>query len=49
VLSFSTVEVAYKQALANAHKDDLIIVFGSFYTVADVLKIKALKPQGKVE
>lgn len=49
VLNFNTVEDAYKQALTQAHKDDLIIVFGSFLTVADVLKIEVSKPQEKVK
>lgn len=33
---FDTVEDAYSQALANADKQDRIIVFGSFHTVAAV-------------
>lgn len=33
---FNTVENAYSQALANANKQDRIIVFGSFHTVAAV-------------
>lgn len=48
VLNFNSVENAYQQALEQAHDEDLIIVFGSFYTVADVLKIEASKPQEKV-
>jgi dihydrofolate synthase/folylpolyglutamate synthase len=37
VLSFSSVTLAYEQALRQASQDDLIIVFGSFFTVAELL------------
>ena len=39
VVNFPSVKAAYKNVLANARQDDLIIVFGSFFTVADVLKL----------
>ncbi len=48
VLEYDTVEIAYKSALEKAKQDDLVIVFGSFYTVTDVLKIGLLTPQEKV-
>lgn len=35
--SFETPALAYQQAVAKALENDAIIVFGSFYTVADVL------------
>jgi dihydrofolate synthase/folylpolyglutamate synthase len=38
VHSFATVTEAYKQACRSAGENDRIIVFGSFYTVADVLR-----------
>ena len=46
VLDYESVEVAYSCALEKAEKDDLIIVFGSFFTVANVLEIGSL-PQTK--
>jgi dihydrofolate synthase/folylpolyglutamate synthase len=48
VLEYDSVEIAYKYALEKAKQDDLVIVFGSFYTVTDVLKIGLLTPQEKV-
>jgi len=48
VLEYEKVETAYKYALEEAKKDDVVIVFGSFYTVTDVLKIGSLSPQEKV-
>lgn len=39
VLEFGWVKEAYQHALKLAQKDDLIIVFGSFFTVAEVLKL----------
>ena len=39
VLEYESVEIAYKRALEEAKKNDLVIVFGSFYTVTDVLKL----------
>jgi dihydrofolate synthase/folylpolyglutamate synthase len=39
VLEFDQVKEAYQYALESAVKDDLIIVFGSFFTVAEVLKL----------
>ena len=39
VLEFGQVKEAYQYALKSAQKDDLIIVFGSFFTVAEVLKL----------
>lgn len=38
---FETVTAAYQQALASAAKNDLVLVFGSFHTVADVLQYNA--------
>ena len=38
VRKFSDVTAAYRQACLDAGRDDRIIVFGSFYTVADVMK-----------
>ncbi|WP_438863455.1 bifunctional tetrahydrofolate synthase/dihydrofolate synthase [Neptunicella sp.] len=38
VLSFQTVIDAYQQAIKNAQEDDLIVVFGSFHTVAEILQ-----------
>ena len=37
VNTFSSVADAYQAALQNAHREDRILVFGSFHTVADVL------------
>jgi dihydrofolate synthase/folylpolyglutamate synthase len=48
VLEYGSVEIAYKCALEEAQKNDLVIVFGSFYTVTDVLKLGLLTPQEKV-
>ncbi|WP_416308191.1 bifunctional tetrahydrofolate synthase/dihydrofolate synthase [Neptunicella sp. SCSIO 80796] len=39
VLSYLTVKDAYRKAVENAHKDDLVVVFGSFHTVAEVLQL----------
>jgi dihydrofolate synthase/folylpolyglutamate synthase len=38
VVFFSSIQEAYDAAKRNAHKNDRIIVFGSFHTVADVCK-----------
>ena len=38
VRKFPEVTAAYRQACLDAGRDDRIIVFGSFYTVADVMK-----------
>ena len=38
VRKFPDVTTAYRQACLDAEQDDRIIVFGSFYTVADVMK-----------
>lgn len=35
--AFESVDEAYRAALAASSPDDMVIVFGSFYTVADVL------------
>ncbi len=48
MLEYGSVEIAYKCALEEAQKNDLVIVFGSFYTVTDVLKLGLLTPQEKV-
>jgi dihydrofolate synthase / folylpolyglutamate synthase len=39
VLEFDSVSVAFKAARKIAQKDDFILVFGSFYTVAEVLTL----------
>ncbi|MFT5839137.1 MAG: dihydrofolate synthase/folylpolyglutamate synthase [Flavobacteriales bacterium] len=44
VLEYESVELAYKSALKNAEKDDLVVVFGSFFTVSNVLKMGSLTP-----
>ncbi|MGS2720607.1 bifunctional tetrahydrofolate synthase/dihydrofolate synthase [Paraglaciecola aestuariivivens] len=43
VLCFDSVEHAYQLAIENAYEDDLIVVFGSFFTVAKVLALTSLK------
>lgn len=48
VLDYESVEVALKSALEKADKDDLVIVFGSFFTVTNVLKMGLLAPHEKV-
>lgn len=48
VLDYDSVELAYESALEKAGKDDLIIVFGSFFTVTNVLKMGSLTPDKKV-
>jgi len=40
VLEFDSITQAYQQALKNAQPDDRIIVFGSFYTVAEVMQLR---------
>ena len=37
---YSSVEKAYESAKTKAYKDDLVLVTGSFFTVAEVLQIK---------
>jgi dihydrofolate synthase/folylpolyglutamate synthase len=39
--AFSSADIAYKNALINAQSDDIILVMGSFLTVAAVLKYHA--------
>lgn len=39
VLEYAHVSDAYQAALAAAHEDDCIVVFGSFYIVADILPL----------
>ncbi|WP_339766738.1 bifunctional tetrahydrofolate synthase/dihydrofolate synthase [uncultured Paraglaciecola sp.] len=39
VLEFDSTVQAYQQAKALAHEHDLIVVFGSFFTVSDILKL----------
>ncbi len=39
IQNFSNVTDAYKQAYLDAHENDRIIVFGSFFTVADVMSV----------
>ena len=48
VLEYDSVDVAYKCALEKAEKNDIVIVFGSFFTVTKVLKMASLTPQEKV-
>ena len=36
--TYSAVKEAYLAAMTSAEKDDLVVVFGSFYTVADVMQ-----------
>ena len=36
--SFSSVIAAYNKAIANSKENDKIVIFGSFYTVAEILK-----------
>jgi len=48
VLEYESVEAAYRCALEKAKKDDLVVVFGSFFTVTNVLKMAALTPHEKV-
>jgi dihydrofolate synthase/folylpolyglutamate synthase len=40
IKKYPSVNMAYKQILSNANQGDRIIVFGSFYTVAEVLEIE---------
>lgn len=40
-VTFDGVSAAYRAALAASSPDDMVIVFGSFYTVADVLAASA--------
>lgn len=39
VLDFETVEQAYNAALNDAEKGDCVIIFGSFFTIAEVLSL----------
>ncbi|WP_158968470.1 bifunctional tetrahydrofolate synthase/dihydrofolate synthase [Paraglaciecola sp. L3A3] len=39
VLEFTTVENAYSEALQQADKEDCVIVFGSFFTITDILSL----------
>lgn len=39
VLDFASVSSAFEAACKNAQKEDFIVVFGSFYTVAEVLTL----------
>jgi dihydrofolate synthase/folylpolyglutamate synthase len=48
VLGYESVEVAYKCALEKAEQDDLVVVFGSLFTVTNILKMASLIPQKKV-
>jgi dihydrofolate synthase/folylpolyglutamate synthase len=41
IAPFETVDLAFKQALSNAQANDIILVMGSFLTVAAVLKYHA--------
>jgi dihydrofolate synthase/folylpolyglutamate synthase len=48
VLDYESVEIAFKCALEKADKEDLVIVFGSFFTVTNVLKMGTLPHHKKV-
>ena len=48
VLDYDSVEAAYKCALEKAEEDDLVIIFGSFFTVTKVLEMGLLTPNEKV-
>jgi len=48
VLDYESVEATFECALENAEEEDLVIVFGSFFTVTNVLKIGSLAPHEKV-
>lgn len=48
VLDYESVETAYKCALVKADEDDLVIVFGSFFTITKVLEIGLLPSKEKV-
>ena len=39
VLDFASVNDAYQHALDSSEKEDMLVVFGSFYTVAEVLQL----------
>jgi dihydrofolate synthase/folylpolyglutamate synthase len=39
VLEFASISQAYRHAIGSADKEDLIVVFGSFFTVSEVLKL----------
>jgi dihydrofolate synthase/folylpolyglutamate synthase len=41
---FDSVGEAYRHALADADNDDVVLVFGSFYTVGAVMQIEARMP-----
>ena len=44
---FSTVKEAFFEALACAKSDDIIIVFGSFHTVAKVMEVISAEVSGE--
>jgi dihydrofolate synthase/folylpolyglutamate synthase len=48
VLDYESVEIAYRCALEKAENEDLVIVFGSFFTVTNVLKMGLLSLHEKV-
>jgi dihydrofolate synthase/folylpolyglutamate synthase len=48
VLEYDSVEDAYKYALEKAEKNDLVVVFGSFFTVSNILKTGSFTSQEKV-
>jgi dihydrofolate synthase/folylpolyglutamate synthase len=41
---FDSVAAAYSRALADASGDDVVLVFGSFYTVGEVMSIERRRP-----
>lgn len=45
IKSFNSVIKAYQQACLDANDNDRIVVFGSFFTVADVMSVIAFAPQ----
>lgn len=47
VLDFESVGLAYSAALKGANKDDCVIIFGSFFTIAEVLNINDSISEGK--
>lgn len=40
VLTFDSVELAFEQAKDDAEKDDMLVVFGSFFTISQVMNMQ---------
>jgi dihydrofolate synthase/folylpolyglutamate synthase len=38
IFSYSSISIAYQHALQQARSGDCVVVFGSFYTVAEALQ-----------